>query len=353
MRSDQSNVLVLKAGETLQVSRKKNQIEIRTSKARYNLESVDICPSSDIDLLNYKKRTYRGIIRLKPSGSNIRLINIVDVEDYLKSVIFTEMGPASKAQDFEALKAFAVCLRNYTFMKVHESKADFDLYPDSRDQVYRGASSEKIFSNSAIDETNGLVLEYNGQLAKTFYYSSCGGHTENSDNVFSQKGIEYLNGVEDGNEDEPYCMISPSFNWTEKFTQEEIISLLKKAKYITNPQIRIKNIEVQSRFKSGRVNELKITTVNPEGQMSNLFLIGNSIRSIITSKETKGLLRSTLFDIEAEYKKGLLSSVQIKGRGNGHGVGFCQWGAIGQSRAGKKFHEILYSYFPGTKLSEI
>ena len=80
-----------------------------------------------------------------------------------------------------------------------------------------------------------------------------------------------------------------------------------------------------------------------------IFLIGNQIRSIIRSSNDKSILKSTLFDITIDSK----NNVVISGKGNGHGVGLCQWGAIGQSKKGIDFKEILNHYFPGTRLKSI
>lgn len=351
LKYNEKEIALIRKGETFHISRSKSALEVRTKRNKFSLEYVDICPSKDNDLLEYKTKTYRGIFRIKQSGQYFILINLLNVEDYLKAVIFAEMGPANRPEDFEALKAYSVCLRNYTYMKIKESKGEFDVYPDSRDQVYKGVLGERSFTTKAIEETNSLILEYNGQLAKTFYYSSCGGYTENSDNVFSEKGIAYLSGIKDG--DDPYCKISPGFSWVESYSSTELLSLLKKAKYLESTDSKIKDIEIKSRFNSDRVNELKITIESNSDKVRDLFLVGNSIRSVILSKTTKGILRSTMFDIEKEYKNGYLHSLKIVGKGNGHGVGFCQWGAIAQSRSGKRFDELLYFYFPGTKLSEI
>ncbi|MEI7812381.1 MAG: SpoIID/LytB domain-containing protein [Ignavibacteria bacterium] len=330
---------------------KGNKILLKVGINKYLVDQIDIQPFEDNNPLDYKENKYRGIFRVKSDSSKLMLINVLDIEDYLKAVIHPEMGVASKPGDFEALKAFAVCMRNYTYMKLREAKDDFDIYPDKRDQIYSGIKAERVYTNQAIIETNHLVLLYNEELAKTFYFSACGGSTENCDNVFSQKKIGYLKGVRCG--EEPFCSIAPGLYWEENYTSAELIKLLQSAKYIANTKYTIMLIEINSRFESGRVNELDIMLKSRDRKTKKIVLTGNQIRNVIKSKQTNGILRSTNFELEPEYKGRYLSGLKIKGKGNGHGVGFCQWGAIGQSRQGRKFDEILYFYFPNTSLREM
>jgi len=232
-------------------------------------------------------------------------------------------------------------------MKLNEKKKDFDLYIDVRDQVYGGAESEKEITNKAIEATRGLILGYKGSPAVVFYSASCGGYTEEGKNVFvSAKNTPYLVSVKDG--DEPYCSITPKFEWEEKYTEQEFINRFKKNGLLNPGDYSLKSIEVISRFESGRVNELKISFIKNSDIEIPVSIYGNQIRSIIRTTDDKGILRSTMFDIE--YNNG---GVTITGRGNGHGVGLCQWGAIAMSRKGKKFDEILRHYFPGTELIHV
>lgn len=348
--SDEGEQLLQEAGTRLTFRASKNNISVSLKGRSYSAGQFEIRPQAEGEFLEFKGRSYRGIFRIKAARS-VMLINVLPLEEYLQAVIYPEMGPASKPSDFEALKAFSVCLRNYTYMKIRESRGEYDVYADHRDQVYNGIEGERAFSTKAISETKEMILEYNGALAKTFYFAACGGSTENSDNVFSEKGIPYLQGVTDG--DEAYCSIAPSYRWNEEIPAAELLADLKSAGLISSLKYTISDVKVESRFNSGRVNQLIFSLADINGRAKNVSLFGNSLRNIIKSSRTKGLLRSNWFEIDPVMEDGRLSSLKLSGKGTGHGVGFCQWGAIGQSRKGKNFQEILYFYFPGTQLNEM
>lgn len=351
LRSEQQNICDLSSGSEISISGSSGSIRMSIGRKSYNLQQLDIYPSGQESFVNYKNRNYRGILRIKYSGRGISVINVLPLEDYLKGVMYPEMGVASRPAEFEALKAFAICIRNYASMKLKQNGSTFDVYADSRDQHYTGMDSEKPYCSRAVDETRGMMLMYNKQPAQVFYFSSCGGHTENSDNIFPQKGLEYMRGVEDGNE--PYCSISPSFTWEENYSGDDIVNYLKTHGLIDKSSYSVSNIEISSRFESGRVNELSIRLEDDSGRSRDVVLKGNPIRSVIKSKVTKGILKSTMFDLSPVYRNGALQKLQIKGRGNGHGAGLCQWGSIAQSRQGKNFNEILRYYFPGTRVEKL
>jgi stage II sporulation protein D len=147
-------------------------------------------------------RRYRGSIQVDVVGGRLRAINVVNLEQYLYGVVPSEM-PSSWAP--EALKAQAVVARSYA-LAVKKTGA-FDLYPDTRSQVYLGVDHEKPSTNAAVDATAGKVVLYNGQVAKTYFYSSSGGRTAASQDVWGT-AVPYLVSVPD-----PYDTISPYHNW--------------------------------------------------------------------------------------------------------------------------------------------
>lgn len=337
-------------GEKVSFTAGQDGMSIKAGKKKYSLNLCAIEPRSDSEFLTYNGKSYKGSFSVLNEQGKLMLINSLDVEDYLRGVLYSEMGVASnKEEDLEALKAFAVCARNYTVMKMQQTGRQFDVYSDVRDQVYGGYHPSKILIDRAVNETAHLILRYDGEAAQVYYYSSCGGRTEDAGNVFSQKNIPYLSAKDDG--DEPYCRVSPSFNWEESFNPKEIVSYLISGSFIKKGDYIVKDIEIKNRFDSGRVNELAISLEDSEGEPLEVIIKGNRIRYVIRSKGGRSLLKSTMFDIKPAYEGGNLASVKFTGRGNGHGVGLCQWGAIGQSRKGRKFEDILSFYFPGTELS--
>ncbi|TML72858.1 MAG: SpoIID/LytB domain-containing protein, partial [Actinobacteria bacterium] len=147
-------------------------------------------------------RRYRGSIQVDVEGGKLRAINVVGLEQYLYGVVPSEM-PFSWAP--EALKAQAVVARSYALATKHSGA--FDLYPDTRSQMYLGVDHEKPSTNAAVDATAGKVVLYNGQVAKTYFYSTSGGRTASSADVWGA-AIPYLVSVSD-----PYDTISPYHTW--------------------------------------------------------------------------------------------------------------------------------------------
>lgn len=298
-------------------------------------------------IIKINSKKYRGRILVSVYNSELKIINQIGLEDYVKGVMIKEMPVGKANENYNALKAFSICIRTYAFNKIEEGKEYFDIYPDTRDQVYGGVEGETEMTNNIVDETKGQLLVYKDDLATIFYHSTCGGYTEDIVNVFNKKNISYLTGVKDG--DGPFCEISPRYEWTENYTQAVFINRLFNAKLIENESYKISSVNVDSRFKSGRVNELIITLNNTQGDEKNISLFGNSMRTIIRNSDGKSILKSTLFDLQVDEDKNIV----LSGKGNGHGVGLCQWGAIGQSRKNIDYKKILNHYFPGTEIKKV
>src|ERR1035437_636164 len=329
-------------GNTLQFFADGNNVKLRLDNKTYSSKFFQVLPENE-KTLKVSDKSYKGAFRIASKNNKIQIINTLTLEEYIKGVVPLEMPVGKGTENFEVLKAFAICVRTYAIKKLN-SNNNYDIYGDTRDQVYGGESSERILSNKAILETRGLVLTYNNTPAATFYHSTCGGYTEDGTNVFQTKNAPYLQSIKDG--DEPYCNISPKFQWTETYRDFEFINRLRTAGLVSGPDWKLDKINVNSRFKSGRVNELQIT-LNGDGIKDKVVKIyGNDIRKIIRKSDNTAILNSTLFDISINEN----NIVVISGKGNGHGVGQCQWGAINLSRRGKDFLYILLHYYPGTKI---
>lgn len=310
------------------------------NKKEFYLESAN----DSLVKVNHKK--YRGRLKLLNVEGSIKLINQLPLEDYIKGVMTKEMPVGKSSENFEALKAFAITARTYAMNKIFNSRTYFDLFPDVRDQVYGGADSEHPLSNKAVDETKDLILTFNNEPAIIFYHSTCGGFTESAANVFTKDDIEYLRSIKDG--DSTYCSLSPNFNWKEVLPEKTIIKRLFDAKIINNDNYSLEKFNIKSRYPSGRINELEIFLKNDNG-LSSVSIFGNQIRSIIKNQSGNGILKSNNFIIGLTSER----NVEILGKGYGHGVGLCQWGAIAQSRLGKSYVEILSHYFPGTEIKNL
>jgi stage II sporulation protein D len=150
-------------------------------------------------------RPYRGSILVDLVDGRLRAINVLGLEQYLYGVVPSEM-PFTWAP--EALKAQAVAARSYA-LATRQLAAPFDVYSDTRSQVYLGLSHEKQSTNAAVSATAGQVVLYQGQVARTYFYSSSGGRTANASDVWATTTpLPYLISVAD-----PYDVISPYHDW--------------------------------------------------------------------------------------------------------------------------------------------
>ncbi|NEZ65479.1 SpoIID/LytB domain-containing protein [Leptolyngbyaceae cyanobacterium CCMR0082] len=265
-------------------------------------------------------RWYRGRVKLIPSNGGVTAINYVDIDDYLYSVVGSEM-PASWPQ--EALRSQAVAARSYAMY--HKSKANgqsYDLKSTQASQVYKGLEGEAASTQSAVDATHGKVLTHGGKVIEAVFHSSSGGHTENSEHVWSQ-AVPYLKGVPDFDQN------APVYSWRAQFSLEEV------GARIGYPGI-IQAVEVLSRSPQGRANRMSII-----GDAGALTITGNTFRQKLG-------LRSTKFDLAVSP-----TSISVAGNGFGHGIGMSQWGARGMAERGQQYRDILTHFYNGTRLGSL
>ena len=344
---DSGLIAEVKTGNRLEFSFSEQKIKLTIAGETFNSSNFWIESDSESKLISIDKNTFRGKLRVFSADNEIKIVNELTIEDYVKGVMTREMPVGKGTENYSALKAFSICVRTYALTKIAQKKDSCDLYADTRDQVYGGVVSETEYTNKIVDETAGQILSFNNKPAVVFYHSTCGGFTEDVQNVFSSGYISYLKSIEDG--DQPFCRISPRYEWSEQYSESLFVSRLFNSGLIENLKYSVKNISVNSRFESGRVNELEIKLISSNGEEKNISLFSNNIRSVIRTSDGRTILRSTMFDISLDDNKDVI----INGKGFGHGVGLCQWGAIGQSKMGIDFMEILNHYFPGTEISLI
>src|SRR5215475_9713815 len=154
--------------------------------------------------LSLGSRAYRGTLRVT-GGKRVRVVNVVGLESYLYGVVPSEMPDRWPA---EALEAQAVVARSYALSHMNTG-SDFDMYPDTRSQMYLGIPAESPAGRDAVNATAGKVVLYDGDVADTFFFSSSGGKTANVQDVWTgSKPLPYLVSVPD-----PYDTLSPYHNW--------------------------------------------------------------------------------------------------------------------------------------------
>jgi len=346
IEDDERIIALISKGNVFSLSKNEEKLLLEINGMKFSSHKFIFSSRDNSNQVNLGGKVYHGKIKFTPSKGKINIINIISLEDYVKGVLPKEMPTGNGYENFEALKAVAICIRTYAIQKIYNSKNEFDIYTDERDQVYGSADSETQISNLAVDETQNMILTYKDETAQIFYHSTCGGETEAASNVFQVQGFTYMDGVKDGSPSN--CRISPRFEWIENYSKESFIERIVTAGLLADSNYTVKDVKILSRFPSGRVNELQLELHDLNLLEKRVSLFGNSIRSVIRNSDNSAILRSTLFEIETSE-----DSIKISGRGNGHGVGLCQWGAIYQSQNKKDYKAILDFYFPGTEVTQL
>ena len=215
-------------------------------------------------------KPYRGSLQVDVVNGKLRAIDVVGLEQYLYGVVPSEM-PYTWTP--EALKAQAVVARSYALAN-RAVAAPFDLYSDTRSQVYLGIAHERPSSNAAVDDTAGQVLLYGGQVAHTYFFSTSGGRTASAADIWATgTPLPYLVAVAD-----PYDSISPYHDWGPfSFTGAALAKAFRVPGGVTDVQTTLNG--------SGRVSTLSL--LGPQGQVD---VPGGTVR-------TKLKLRSTWFDV--------------------------------------------------------
>ena len=214
------------------------------------------------------KLPYRGQIQVDVVDGKLRAINIVGLEQYLYGVVPAEMPPNWSS---EALKAQAVAARSYA-MATRQVGAPYDVFSDTRSQMYLGLSHEDPASNAAVDATKGQVLMYGGQIATTYFSSTSGGVTESAADWVGT-AVPYLVSVPD-----PFDTISPFHDWGPvPVTGKTIVSALKL---------------------QGPITDVK-TTLNGTGRVTTIDLFTQTFDSPVAGTKLRDALglRSTWFDV--------------------------------------------------------
>ncbi len=265
-------------------------------------------------------RWYRGKILLIHQKKGIVVINLVDLDEYLYSVVGGESYPTWPK---EALKAQAVVARTYALFRTStSSNTYYDLDTTTKTQIYRGIETESLATHNAVKMTSREVLTQSKKLILSVFHSSSGGYTENVENVWNSP-LSYLQGVPD------YDHLSPVFLWNKTFSQTEMNRLI-------NGLGSIHSLIPEKISQSDR-----IITVNILGNQGSRKISGLELRKILK-------LKSTVFKVSAD--RGLFI---IKGRGFGHGIGMSQWGSYYLAKQNIPYYRILSHYYKDSDLTLI
>ncbi|MBI4881718.1 MAG: SpoIID/LytB domain-containing protein [Planctomycetes bacterium] len=294
-------------------------------------KSLLVCPRND-GALEVDGRRYRGDLALLASpGLELAAVNRVDIEDYVAGVLFGEM-PKRFAK--EAQRAQAVAVRTYALYHVLNGRV---LSDDQGSQVYRGTELESDAARRIADSTVGEVLTHADRLVQAYFHSTCGGATGSAAEVFCVPAAgQVLAGAAC-----PSCRDSPHFAWTRGVPPGVIAGLYNGAfgQALT--------FDVASRDPAGRALEVAVLDAAgrqvdrlPADRFRNRYNAGRPLAEQIPSAMIDEVRRAGL-------------ELRIKGRGFGHGVGLCQYGANGMAHAGGSYQDILGRYYPGAQIRRL
>ena len=348
-------------------------------------------------------QVFRGAIRFVEDGPGLTVINEVGLEEYLSSVISSEMSATSPV---ELLKAHAITSRSWLIAILNrsasgtgappvplapeadgevirwydrEEHAMFDVCADDHCQRYQGIT--KISSGSAraaVEATRGVFLVYEDAVCDARYSKSCGGISESYEHVWEQRPVPYLRSISDAETEfssvrteaqaeqwimsrpPAYCntadaeilrQVLPSFDqettdffrWTVSYTQKELRDLLRRKSGTEFGDIL--DLQPLERGRSGRIVRLRIV-----GSRKTL-VVGKELEIRRWLSQTH--LYSSAFVVEKEGEDKAPERFVFRGAGWGHGVGLCQIGAAVMATRKKKAEEILLHYFRGAKLQKL
>ncbi len=330
-------------------------------------------------------RYYGGFEYQRVTGGNISVINVVNVEDYVKGCVGWEIG---NDKPLEAIKAQAVCARTYAAMQTRHRSQGFDVCPTDDCQVYQGVASANDLTDRAVDETAGKYLYYNGKYVEAYYYSSNGGASEDAKNVWGNE-MGYLKGKPDPYEAAIAARVA-KYNWSTTFTRAEIAAKLAARNINIGT---IKNVFVSEYTANGNVYALTFV-----GSKGNKTVYREQCRTILSLRSMRFTVDGTggntffvndnatsvtgirgLFTISGNGEVGQYSGAPtdacvitadgtaklqkdpatvtssqetftVTGSGWGHNVGMSQWGATAMAEQGFDYQDILQFYYTGVTI---
>lgn len=317
----------------------KNGLKFGTTETAWT--QLEIAPEKS-PAVRVDGHLYRGRMRLfRRTDGKVSAVNVLPIEEYLASVVDSEM-PA-KFPD-AARRAQAIVARTYALYQAQQAdpKSVFDLMSSQRSQKYLGVeytdktnrrlAGESASSRRAVQETRGMVCILNNQIFCTYYSAVCGGQTINGKEVFKD-ATEALKSTRC-----EWCSASPYYRWTTELPRDDFAAITLKQ------ENRGKRIGIQSVQQTVKPGEGRICQFELHTRKQNLTYSGIQLRDQLPA----GTLLSPHFQITLEKDK-----VTFQGRGHGHGVGFCQWGAKGMAEAGHDYPAIISHYFAGAKLKTL
>ncbi len=356
--------------------------DAKDEDASFTLSDVTI--GIDFHWERKEMQTFKGALRVIMDDDAVCVVNVLPLEEYLKSVISSEM---SSTASLEFLKSHAIISRSWALAQVrgvagggetsngvdtsdlhvrwydHDAHSKFNVCADDHCQRYQGIT--RIKGDNAVEAvraTRGMVLMYDGEICDARFSKCCGGVMEEFQNCWEDKPKAYLRAVPDSvGGGKAFCDTTDKrilsqvlngydqetvnfFRWRQEYGVKELSELIKR----------------KSGVDFGDVVDLVPVKCGPSGRLVLLKIVGTK-RMLTVGKELeirKWLsdthLYSSAFDVEKVVDdKGEVTRFVLNGRGWGHGVGLCQIGAAVMGDKGYGYDEILAHYYPGSKIERI
>ena len=332
--------LLLHSNQSFRGSIKTGNLFFDMGDHHFQEKVIEIVPTSQPSLW-INDHLYRGSLRvIRTSANRLRAVNYINIEDYLASVLNGEM-PDSFPQ--AARSAQAIAARTYALYqaKTFGKHSTYDLRSGTGSQVYQGVqyrnakgkriAVENRSSRQIIDRTRGVVCTHRGKLFCTYYSSICGGRTTNGKAIFKDAATPLMSVPCD------WCVGSKYYRWKSSVTRNTVERQLQK--YFTQKNRsfdQLKEVTLQKATRRGNIPLVRVSTTHSSMELSSYVF-----RLRVSPKK----IRSPYFLVQDQG-----THFAFSGRGWGHGVGLCQWGARGQALAGRSATHILMHYYPHSEL---
>ncbi len=274
-------------------------------------------------------REYTPPLEILRNGEGLVVVNELPLEEYLVGVLRAEAG---EKWPLEALRAQAVVARTYAaYHRTIGGSKPYHIVASTAHQQYFGRVPPASPVWGAVRETTGQVLLWEGDVFPAFYHTESGGYTEDPRTVFAARNMPALKAVRC-----EYSAGSPHYYWALDVRLTDLAEILRRHDVGVGGVIAVDVSE--------RTPSLRAAVVTVHGTRSSVRLRGNDFRRMLGYDTFK----STLFAVAVDTQL-----ARFSGRGYGHGVGMCQWGAKGMAEQGHTARQILEFYYPSTTLGTL
>ncbi len=327
--------LLIYEGDGKDLSESKNNLALKGDQFRYQNEVYSIQSNKMLKVSAKKPIVVKGIsyfgkIKILRKQRKYQMINFLPLELYLQGILQAEISYSWNA---EAIKAQAIAARSYALYSMNESKAkNYDVVNSERNQVFSGVA--KVHPNIAknVLATKGVVMVHRNKPIQAFFHASCGGMTEKAENVWSSaESLKYFKPVRCH-----YCTTHPKYEWDYQLGKDELQRKITEKLKIK----KVKSIKITKKTSSKRIKRITVT----DEKNKKHHLTGNQLRILLEPSK----LLSTKFSFTKKNNK-----YYFKGKGYGHGVGLCQWGAKTMAERGFNHKRILKFYYKNIKIKPL